>query len=186
MAVYISLLRGINVGGKHSISMTALAALYREADYTNITTYIQSGNVVFETTSAETSKVEAEAIVAEIEKRISATFGMNIRVILRTRDELRKCWEHNPFLIEPDIDLKKLHVTFLSETPEPENILRVNGLQYPPDQCNLNGKEVFVHCPDGYGRTKLTNALFENILKAQATTRNWNTVQALLKIAERY
>lgn len=186
MAVYISLLRGINVGGKHSISMSELTNIYRQAHCTNVTTYIQSGNVVFETNLAMDVSLSAADIASEIEAKILAAFGMNIRVIMRTPDELRKSAEYNPFLAEPDIDLKKLHVTFLSDFPAPEHVRAISELSFPPDHCKLLGREVFVHCPDGYGRTKLTNALFENVLRVPATTRNWNTVRALLKIADRY
>jgi uncharacterized protein (DUF1697 family) len=90
----------------------------------------------------------------------------------------------NPFIKKKNIDPRKLHVTFLSPEPGLSNVHALNGIHYPPDEFILKGKEIYLHCPDGYGRSKLNNNFFEKKLKVTATTRNWRTVNELIKLAE--
>jgi uncharacterized protein (DUF1697 family) len=91
---------------------------------------------------------------------------------------------NNPFLSEKNIDESKLHVTFLGEFPSKEQIKKTETLNYEPDRFNIAGKEIYLYCPNGYGRTKLNNNFFENKLNVMATTRNWNTVKKLVEMAK--
>jgi uncharacterized protein (DUF1697 family) len=178
MKTYLAILRGINVGNKQ-IKMTELKSLFEELKCSHVKTYIQSGNVVF-----NHAVINHEEQVKVIEKKIAEKFGFQVPVIIRSQTELAGTVEHNPFLREPDIEMDKLHVTFLSSVPEPANQAKVKDLQFGADRFIVAGKDVYVYCPGGYGNTKLSNTFFENKLKVTATTRNWRTVNELLKMME--
>jgi len=178
MSTVISILRGINVSGKNKVPMVELKAMYEGLKLKNITTYIQSGNVVFSATDNDT-----KVLTKKIEQGILKKFGFNVPVIARTIDELQSAIKKNPFLKDKGIELEKLHVTFLEDSPSADNLKKVMEYSYEPDKFTIIGKEVFLHCPNGYGNTKLTNTFFENKLKVRATTRNWRTTNELLKIA---
>ncbi|MCB9134737.1 MAG: DUF1697 domain-containing protein [Anaerolineales bacterium] len=177
MPTYISLLRGINLGAHYKIKMPALTALYETLGLANVQTYLQSGNVVF--TSEETDRTHLEkAIKAKIEE----AYGYDVLVLVLDANELIRVSQANPFLTERNEDPNSLYVTFLAHPPDEE---RVQGFVPPKsgeDEFILVGSVIYVFCPNGYGRTKLTNNLFENKLKVQATTRNWRTVSALVEM----
>ena len=97
---------------------------------------------------------------------------------------MEKIISQNPFTKEKNIDLKKLHVTFLSETPDKEKIEQIKEADFLPDRFAIKGKEIYLHIPVSYGETKLSNKFFENKLKVSATTRNWNTVNKLFEMAQ--
>jgi uncharacterized protein (DUF1697 family) len=183
MSKYISILRGINVGGNRKVPMADLKVAYQTADFQNVQTYIQSGNVVFD--SEETNKRIIEAKIQEI---IAETFGFNdIPVIVRSSEEWAESIANNPFLKEENVDIERLHLTCLKELPSPELLEKIKTFQYlqvrqahcEPDRYEIIGKDVFIFCAAGYGKTKLTNSFFESKLKVQATTRNWKTVMQL-------
>ena len=178
MNTVISILRGINVSGKNKIPMVELKAMYEGLKFKNITTYIQSGNVVFSAAESDT-----KALTKKIEQAILKKFGFNVPVIALTIDELQSAIKKNPFLKDKGIDTEKLHVTFLEDSPSADGLKKVMEYNYTPDKFIITGKEVYLHCPNGYGNTKLTNTFFENKLKVRATTRNWRTTNELLKIA---
>lgn len=175
---YISLLRGINVSGQKKVPMAELREVYASLDLAPVQTYIQSGNVIFQ--SAETDK---PALRDRLEKAIQRTFGFEVVVLLRTLDEWQQVESHALFSAEAE-KLNQLYVTFLAEVPDPE---RVEALSLPADngdEFTVIKQEVYVLCPNGYGRTKLTNTFFERKLKTQATTRNAMTVRKLRELAE--
>jgi uncharacterized protein (DUF1697 family) len=89
----------------------------------------------------------------------------------------------NPFLKQSKIDIEKLHITFLAEIPEQENVESIRNINYSPDKFIIIDKEVYLYCPNGYGITKLSNNFFEQKLKIKATTRNWRTVNKLFEMA---
>jgi uncharacterized protein (DUF1697 family) len=97
---------------------------------------------------------------------------------------LEKILSQNPFTKEKSIDPKKLHFTFLSETPDREKMDQIKEVDFSPDQFIIKGKEIYLHIPGSYGETKLSNKFFENKLKVSATTRNWNTVNKLCEMAQ--
>lgn len=179
MQTFISILRGINVSGQKKILMADLKSLYENLKFTDVTTYIQSGNVCFKSKENLSDILLAE----KIEKAIYKKYAFEVPVIIRNEDELKNIISSNPFLKEKNIDEKKLHVTFLSQLPGNAEIKNISDVDYSPDQFIIKDKEVFLHTPAGYGETKLSNNFFEKKLKVKATTRNWNTVNKLLEMA---
>lgn len=179
MQTLISILRGINVGGHNSIKMADLKTLYEELKCKDITTYIQSGNVV----CGADGSVSAEQFSKKVEKRILEKFGFNVPVITRTVDEMEQVLAASPFINQPGVDAEKLHVTFLSESPQQSNIEAIKKYDYSPDKFIIAGKQVYLHCPVTYGNSKLSNTFFESKLKVTATTRNWRTINILVELA---
>jgi len=180
MKTYISILRGINVGGKKKIIMAELAKLYEELKFLNVTTYIQSGNVIFNSDSNISNKSISELIVNAIVKK----YAFDVPVLVRAIDEFENIIKLNPFISQKDIDLEKLHVTFLEDEPAKEKAEKIKSLDFSPDKFILSGKEIYLYCPVDYGSTKLSNNFFETKLKVKATTRNWKTVSKLLELAK--
>lgn len=173
MNLFVSLLRGVNVGGK-TVRTADLVAVYRTLGLGAVETYLQSGNVIF-----EAPRGEAVLVSAAIEKGLGERFGFEVKVLVRTGDELRRIVAENPFLTGEDIAPTALHVTFLSGIP---GNLPSEGA-YGGDRYALRGREVFLVCPNGYGRTKFPNAFFERGTGVFATTRNWRTVTTLALMA---
>ncbi len=175
----ISILRGINVSGQKKIIMSELTALYESLALKNVTTYIQSGNVVFKTDL----KLSDEQFAQKIEQAIFEKYNFHVPVIIRTAEEIKHIITTNPFLKEKEINTDKLHVSFLSAMPGPATLEKIKTYDYPPDRFYISGKEVYLYCPESYGETKLSNKFFENKLQVTATTRNWKTVNKLLEMA---
>src|ERR1041385_3554744 len=139
MTTFLSILRGINVGGQKKILMKDLKALYEELKFKNVITYIQSGNVIFESSSSkDTAK--------NIEQKIEEKYGFNVPVIMRTVDEIQTVLKGNPFLKEKNVDVERLHVTFLTDNPKKELIDNIKGINYKPDKFVLSGKEIYLYC----------------------------------------
>ena len=176
MTTYISMLRGINVSGQKKIAMAELKKLYESLGFKNVQTYIQSGNVIFEYSDANLSK-----LISKIEKKIKEYFGFDVLVLIRTKDEFQKLIENTPFSKK---DNNKLHVTFLSSIPTDSPIEEINKVKYKSEEFFISGKEIYLFCPNGYGKSKLSNNFFERKLKLSATTRNWKTITKLLEITE--
>lgn len=175
MVAYIAMLRGINVSGKNTIKMADLQALFVGLGHTDVITYIQSGNVVFRSTAKG-----APALSAAIEQRITREFGFEVPVVIRTKTEFAKVIAANPF---DDVDLAKVHVTFLAKKPAVALVRALADHQSPPDDFRIAGSEIYLHCPQGYGNTKLNNSFWERKMKVGATTRNWKTVTKLAELA---
>ena len=176
METYICILRGINVSGQKLLKMEELRKEFENLGFTNVKSYIQSGNVVFR------SAWSTEKLVTSIKNMISDRFGYQVPVIIRTPLELEGLLKKNPFL-KANADFSKLHVTFLSEVPEADKIKELSGQSFE-DDFEIKGNEIFLHCPNGYGRTRLTNTFFESKLKITATTRNWKTVLKLVEMGK--
>ena len=175
MKTYISMIRGINVSGQKKIKMNELKLLYESLNFQNVVTYIQSGNIIFEQTDSEYS-----VLSKNIEEKILGAFGFNVTVFIRTVNDLKKIVKNNPFLKKREKDINKLHVTFLSHKPSQSLTDEIDILKYKPDEFYLNENEIYLFCPNGYGRTKLSNNFFERKLKVSATTRNWKTLNKLI------
>lgn len=180
MAKYISILRGINVGGNRKILMKELKVLFEKLGFAEVETYIQSGNVVFESEK----KLSNADLEVKIQQAITETFGFDVPVIIRAADEWAKSIANNPFWKEEDADIDRLHLTCLKEVPSPELLEKIKLFQFLPDRYEIIGKDVFIFCAAGYGTSKLTNPFFESKLKVQATTRNWKTVMKLHEMVE--
>ncbi len=179
MSGYIVLLRGINVGTGRKVPMADLKVLCEKLGLVNVQSYIQSGNLVFELTNPEPIK----ALEQRLHQVFSETFGFDIPVIIRTTHEWADSIARNPFLREIDGDEGRLYLTFLQNEPSSETLEKIKGLQYLPDRYEIIGKDVFIFCANGYGRTKITNDFFEKKLKVSATTRNWKTVMKLYEMS---
>ena len=177
----ISLLRGINVNGQKTVRMAELKAAYEALGFSQVSTYVQSGNVVFDCASADPGvNADLAAVASLIEAEIERRFGFPVSVMVRRPEDFRRLIAGNPF-VQRGEDPSKLHVTFLASASA-----LAQDFQAPaalPDEYILNGQEIYLFCPDGYGRTKLSNNFFERKLKVNATTRNWKTVMALDEVA---
>lgn len=174
---YIALLRGINVGGKNMLPMKDLVRLCSDAGYSEVKSYIQSGNLVFRAKSAL-----APRLPALFEQAISDRFGIRVPVVVRSADELRRLAKGNPFL-HAGADTAILHVAFLSDLPGAAAVAALDPNRSPPDQFAVRGREIYLQCPNGIGRTKLTNQYFDSKLGVTSTIRNWRTVLKLLELA---
>ena len=179
MEAYIALLRGINVSGQKQIRMSDLKELFAALGAEAVSTYIQSGNVVFR---HRTSSIPE--LIRQIEEKIAEKYGFEVSVLIRTATEIKNILEHNPFAGETGLEPNQPYVTILSGKPIADNIQTIDPILYEPDRFVIREKEIYQCFPNGYGQTKLTNALFEKKLKVTATTRNWKTIQALVTMAE--
>ena len=177
MPRYVALLRSVNIGGHGRVAMNELRASFGTLGYTDVVTYIQTGNVLFDARS----KSEA-AVVSAIEERLVQDFGDTTVVILRTVPDLLRIGKASPYA-KKGADPARHHVTFLAERPAKKT---VTELVLPPsgrDELVVDGREVYVHTPDGYSNSKLTGTLLERRLGVLSTTRNWNTVTKLCALA---
>jgi len=163
---YLALLRGVNVGGANILPMKDLANLFTEAGYKNVATFIQSGNVVFD------GNAKAAEVVGS---KIESAFGFKTTIILRSLPEMQKIAASNPYT-----GVEHSHVVFLASEPVPAQIAQLDPNRSAPDQFTVLGREIYLHTPNGMGRTKLTNAWFDSKLKTVSTVRNWRTVLKLL------
>ena len=177
MTRYISILRGINVGGRRKILMADLKLLYKGLGFSNVTTYIQSGNVAF-----DFPKTESQAkLSGKIKEAIDKVYGFDVPVIIRTAAEIAQAIAINPFLKETD-DIEGLFLAFLAEEPSKENLEKAKSIEFLNDAFEVIGKNVFISCSGRFSDSKITNNFFENKLKVAATTRNWKTVKKLHEI----
>lgn len=178
MARQIAFLRAVNVGSHNRIGMARLCELFRGLGCRDVQTYLQSGNVVF--TSPGT---RPEQTAQRIEERILLDLGLDVRVLVRTGDELASIVAGNPFG-EIAFDPAKLLVTFLSATPDPGLIGELDPTHFEPDLFRVAGREIYLWCPNGVRDTKFTNAFVEKRLRVTGTARNWNTVTNRLVMAQ--
>ena len=179
MAVVISMLRGVNVGGHNKIKMEALRALYESLKLRNAQTYVQSGNVIF-----KSEEKDLGLIAKRLQSGIERSFDFRPDIILRTTSELRNVIARNPFAARHNIDPSKLLVTFLASDPGEEAREKALGIKTDPEELRIHGREAYIHFPNGIARPKMRWPLIEKILKTSGTGRNWNTVTKLLEIAE--
>jgi uncharacterized protein (DUF1697 family) len=178
VSAYIALLRGVNVGG-NTLKMERLREVCAELGLKNARTYVQSGNVVFEAHGT------AGRWAAALEKRLAGEARLPVSVIVRTGAEMGRVIAANPFLQERGIDLARLHVTFLPAEPAKAGLERLDTLKAGTDRFRCVGRDIYLHCPNGYGKSKLSNNAIEKALSLRATTRNWNTVNKLYEMCSR-
>ncbi len=166
----IVLLRGINVSGKNKIKMAALRLLLENLGFENVETYIQSGNIALDTE-------EEEAVIIEnVKNGIKKQFGYIVEALVLSEKSIKQILSNNPFLAQDESNIGRLYVTFLQYDPK-QNVIEAN--KYLPDEFIIEKDVVYIHCKNGYGRTKLNNTFFEKKLGVAATTRNWKTVKRL-------
>lgn len=178
MINYISLLRGINVSGQKKIKMADLRKIYEDLELKNVKSYVQSGNVVFQ------SDVPPDILSAKIELAIEAEYDFSVPVFVYSSGLWQQIKGENPFADDYYKESKFFHVTFLAEMPDKNLISELEGQDFGADEYRIVDNIVYLYCPNGYGRTKLNNNFWERKLKVSATTRNWNTIKKLLELVE--
>jgi uncharacterized protein (DUF1697 family) len=166
----IALLRGVNVGGNKRVEMARLRALLEELGYRDVVTYVNSGNVVF--TGPRRSERQLEAAIAK-------TFGFEVPVVLRTRDELADIVQANP-LREIATDPAKHLVVFCAAEASTE----LDPADFAPETFEVRGREVYLWAPGGIGTSELAKRLATRSLGGKSTARNWRTVEKLLALAD--
>ena len=176
MQTYIALLRGINVGGHRKVPMAELRELFAKSGLTNVKTYIQSGNVIFQSSNRDSKKLENN-----IQKFILDQFGFEVPVLVRTKDELTTIFNNCPF-----IDAKKTesYFVFLSAIPDKILVKEASQKTYPDDEYVILNDCIYLFCSKGYGRAKFNLSYFEKKLNSNATARNYKTMVKLLALSE--
>ncbi len=172
MTAFVSLFRGINVGGHHKIRMGELKDLHESLDLKDVLPYIQSGNVVFKSDDADVAKLQRQ-----IENGFEKRFGFHVEVLVRTSAELRDIIDKNPFQGQQSKESKWVAVMFLADRPDDtaqEDLLKLF----------IIGKEMYIYYPNGIGRSKLSHSYIEKKLKTFGTGRNWNTMLQLQKLLQ--
>jgi len=192
MASHVALLRGINVGGRNKVPMAELREVAASLGHTGVSTYIQSGNVLFSTEKTETGQ-----LAAALEAAISERFGLRASVVVLSRDELARILDGNPYRDEPNPRL--VHVVFLNAELPPDVLDRIGAAQAAVaakgsrDTVQVAGQAVYLHTPDGFGTSELAQVLLSRVLSppakqkkqaAVATARNMATSAKLLSLCE--
>jgi len=139
------MLRGINVGHQNQIRMTDLQFLYESLGFTDVQTYVQSGNVVF-----NSQDPDPVLVANKIEAALQQKYGSPIPVLIRTPEDFQRLIDSNPFIHGRNEDPSKLHITFLYRRPSAEGIDRLDGFTDPIDEYFIVEQEVFLFCPIGY------------------------------------
>ena len=178
MTTHISLLRGINVSGHRVIKMDALKKMCSDLSFSDVQTYLQSGNIIF-----RSEQKNSEEISKFIKFSIEKVFGYDVPVITLTLAELELTINTNPFLKNKSKDPSFFYVTFLSHSPTKHNVELLTRIDAKNDRYEIIDKAVYLYCPGSYGNSKLTNSFLENKLKVTATTRNWKTINEIFKLA---
>lgn len=173
MKTYISLLRGINVSGQKKILMADLKGLYADLGFSNIKTYIQSGNIVFNFKKADA--VELQQLIFE---KIKLHYRFEVPNLILNPTDISDALANNPYQ-----DIEKSYFTFLSELPQQQNIDEMSKHAFENEFYELKGKVIYSHYPNGAGRAKMTLKFFEKKLKVSGTARNLNTTKKLLEMA---
>lgn len=182
MKMYIALLRGVNVSGQKKIKMTALKAMFESLGFVSVTTYIQSGNVVFKSKKEDTIQIGNL-----ITQGILKTFGYEVPVLVLTHEILKSIYQENPFLeriTSSKIEEKKMYFTLLSYPPDTQAVEELEAASCDEEEFVITDKVVYFYAANGYGKTKLNNNFFEKKLKCNATTRNLRTVIKLLELSD--
>ena len=178
MTVFIALLRGINVGGNKTIKMSTLKTVLDSLGFEAVSTYLNSGNVVFASKGSDHAKL-AKTIETAIEKE----FGFRPSVLLRSSAGLRNVVVKNPFPDAAKNDPSHLVVMFLTAKPDKDAPSRLAHAYSGAEEIRISGDTAYVTYPNGIGKSKLTNMFLEKQLGVAGTARNWNTVTKLVELA---
>jgi len=179
MPAVIAMLRAVNLVSHNRIKMDALCSLCTSLKLRDPQTYVQSGNVVFGTNERNLAKVSKQ-----IADGIEREFGFRTEVIVRSTAEMRDVVARNPFAKRRSIEPGKLLVLFFSGQPGLEARERIQSIKADREELHLDGRELYIYFPDGQGRSKVSTATIERMLKTPGTGRNWNSVTKLLEMAE--
>jgi uncharacterized protein (DUF1697 family) len=174
---HVVLPRGINLGPRNRIAMPELRELLSSAGFGDVRTYLQSGNVVL------SSDASSKQVARECERQIAARFGLDVKVVVRTRDELAEVVQRNP-LGEIAVNTKRYQVSFFELEPDPEVVRRLEAAAVAPEQVVAVGREIFAWHPESIARSRLWALLAGRQLGVTATARKWTTVTNLLRLAD--
>ena len=165
------MIRGINVSGQKKIKMADLKAHMEDLGFSEVQTYIQSGNIIFRVNDLRPEKIEHL-----ISYKIKKEYGWEVPVIVRSTEEIKIILKDNPYLDKKDPN--RLFVTFLTDEPLLENFENLHAVDYSPEEYRFAGKDIYLYLPNGYGKARMNNNFFEKKLKVSATTRNWKTLNS--------
>ncbi len=179
MTAYVGLLRAVNVGGRSQVAMPALRHLLTNLGFEDVTSLLQSGNLVFTTDVGPGATLEA-TLEAETQERL----GLKTAFFVRSAKEMNAVIASNPFTAEAKRDPSHLLVVFLKDAPKANAVEALRAAIKGPELVQAKGKHAYVVYPAGIGRSRLTNALIETKLGIQGTGRNWNTVLKLAALAK--
>lgn len=179
MPKYIALLRGINVGGHKKIMMTDLKILFQKLGFSEVASYIQSGNIIFICNETNILKLEHQ-----IEQAIEKAFGFQVPVMVLTQSKLQKIVSENPFKAFDEDDTSKIYYLFLKDVPQKAAVELFNKTKYENERFFIQGDYIYLKCLAGMGKAKLTTNIFEKRLGVEATARNHKTTLKLLELAD--
>ena len=179
MQNYICLLRGINVSGQKKIKMVELKSAFETLGFTDVTTYIQSGNVIFKSAEVSTEKLEQT-----IQNLLQDHFGFDIETIVLTHNELSEAVKNNPYAQDQERDEKKLYIAYLKDLPEQAQLDHLASYDYFPEVYHIKDKVLYFYAANGAGKAKMNTNFFEAKLKVKATMRNWRTSNKLLELSK--
>ncbi|WP_400076462.1 DUF1697 domain-containing protein [Winogradskyella sp. R77965] len=176
MITYIALLRGINVGGHKKVPMAELRELLAKSGLENVKTYIQSGNVIFQSSDNDFKTLESKIKISILEY-----FGFDVSVLIRTREQLNAIFDNCPFPEE-----KKLSSYFavLTEIPHKDLVKEAYEKTYDNEEYEILNDCLYFYCANGYGNAKFNLNFFEKKLKVNATSRNYKTMVKLLSLSD--
>jgi uncharacterized protein (DUF1697 family) len=182
MPILVSLFRAINVGGNAKVSMAALKELHESLGLTKVATYLQTGNVVFDSPDLD---LDPDQLAARLSLEFEKKFGFPTTVMVRTAAELAEIFDKNPFREQPEKLSKWVVVLFLTGHPTESAIADLRKSYTGPEEIRVIGREMYAYYTNGIGTSKLSNSLIEKKLKTSGTGRNWNTVTKLLEMTRR-
>lgn len=180
MQTYIALLRGINVSGVKKIKMADLRAMLEDLGLIAVTTYIQSGNIIFK---SENNSVQE--LADQIKSGIQEVFGFDVPVFVKTKSEIMSILKESPYRNPEDLEAKRIYYAVLGNAPEHENSVALEQKTYPNELFKITSTCVYLNCTNGAGNAKLTNNVIERKLKVKATSRNHRTMLNLIELAEK-
>jgi len=176
VTTYVVLLRGVNVGGARPLAMAGLREALTAAGHRDVRTYVQSGNVVL------SSRASAASVASSVHREIADGFGLDVPVVVRTAAQIADIAAHNPFDRVGADPGRQLHVAFLERRPSPAAVAGLDPHRAAPEELRVRGREVYLWCPDGMGRSRVMVGV-ERALGTAATVRNWRTVLELGRMA---
>lgn len=179
MKTHLALLRGINVSGHNMIKMNYLKTVLENAGFQNVQTYIQSGNVF-----VDSEEEHGASVGFKIKQEIFKELGLEVPVVVVSKEDLSACLKNNPYLQEKECDTKKLYVAFLSKELQGSAINDLKISQFKPDEAAIDKSRIYIKYAVGAGKTRLDQKYIEKKLNLVATIRNWNTVSTLLEMFE--
>lgn len=177
MKTHLALLRGINVSGHNMIKMEVLKTLLEKAGFQNVQTYIQSGNVF-----VDSDEAHGASVGFKIKQEIFKELGLEVPVVVISKEDLEACLKNNPYLKEKDCDTKKLYVAFISKELSNGALNDLKISQFKPDEAAIDQSRIYIKYAVGAGKTRLDQKYIEKKLNVVATIRNWNTVTTLLEM----